>query len=64
MGTGQGGSYFILGEVYYTYAPLSFWTPLATISLPGAIYLTPRQSTSITCTDCTRWLTERGLSLG
>ncbi|HEY1943241.1 MAG TPA: hypothetical protein VGH40_14090 [Roseiarcus sp.] len=52
LGTGQGGSYFILGEVSYTYAPLQLWTPLGTIVLSGSIYLTPRQSTSITCHNC------------
>ncbi|MBV8663423.1 MAG: pilus assembly protein [Hyphomicrobiales bacterium] len=52
IGTGQGGSYFILGEVYYNYAPLQLFVPLSAIMLSGAIYLTPRQSNSITCHNC------------
>jgi Flp pilus assembly protein TadG len=52
IGSGQGGSYFILGEVYYNYAPLQLFVPLSAITLSGAIYLTPRQSNSITCHNC------------
>lgn len=52
IGTGQGGNYFILGEVYYNYAPLQIYMSLSAITLSGAIYLTPRQSTSITCHTC------------
>jgi Flp pilus assembly protein TadG len=53
LGTGQAGSYLILGETNYAYTPLSIFTPVAGLALHDAIYLTPRQSTSITCTDCT-----------
>ena len=53
MGTGQAGSYFVVGEVYYNYTPLNFYTPVSAMTLHDAIYLTPRQSTSINCTDCT-----------
>jgi Flp pilus assembly protein TadG len=53
MGSGQAGSYFVLGEVYYVYTPLNFYTPLSQMTLHDSIYLTPRQSTSISCTDCT-----------
>ena len=52
IGTGQVGNYFILGEVYYTYAPLNLFETLSNLTLSGAIYLTPRQSTGITCTNC------------
>ncbi len=52
IGTGQAGNYFVLGEVYYNYTPLNFYMSLSPISLYGSIYLTPRQSTSITCTTC------------
>jgi Flp pilus assembly protein TadG len=59
MGTGQyntttsQGSFMILGEVFYSYTPLNFYTPVSAMTLHDSIYLTPRQSTSITCTDCT-----------
>ena len=52
MGTGQGGNYFVLGEVYYTYTPLQMFISLSALTLSGSIYLTPRQSTSISCADC------------
>jgi hypothetical protein len=52
IGTGQAGNYFILGEVYYTYTPLNLFETLGNLTLSGAIYLTPRQSIGITCTDC------------
>ena len=52
IGTGQGGNYFVLGEVSYNYAPLQIFMSLSALTLSGAIYLTPRQSTSITCHDC------------
>ena len=52
LGTGQAGNYLVLGEVYYNYTPLNLFTPAAAMTLHDAIYLTPRQSTSITCTDC------------
>ncbi len=52
IGTGQAGNYFVFGEVYYNYIPLNFYMSLSPISLYGSIYLTPRQSTSITCTNC------------
>jgi hypothetical protein len=52
LGTGQAGNYFVLGEVTYNYTPLTIFTPAAALTLHDAIYLTPRQSTSITCTDC------------
>lgn len=52
IGTGQGGNYFILGEAYYNYAPLNIFMQLSSITLTGSIYLTPRQSASITCADC------------
>lgn len=52
MGTGQAGSYFILGEVSYNYTPLNLFTPAAAMTLHDAIYLTPRQSTAITCSNC------------
>jgi hypothetical protein len=52
MGTGQAGNYFVMGQVYYNYTPLDFYTPAAALTLHDTIYLTPRQSTSITCTDC------------
>jgi Flp pilus assembly protein TadG len=52
LGTGQKGTYLILGEVSYNYTPLSLYTPAAALLLKDAIYLTPRQSTSISCTDC------------
>ena len=47
MGTGQAGNYFIMGEVYYTYTPLNFYTPASAQVLHDTIYLTPRASTSI-----------------
>jgi Flp pilus assembly protein TadG len=53
LGTGQAGSYFVLGEVAYNYTPLQIFTPATALTLHDAIYLTPRQSTSISCTDCT-----------
>jgi Flp pilus assembly protein TadG len=52
LGTGQAGNYFILGEVAYNYTPLNFYVSASAMTLQDAIYLTPRQSTSITCTDC------------
>jgi Flp pilus assembly protein TadG len=52
IGTGQGGNYFVLGEVYYAYNPLNIFISLSPMTLMGSIYLTPRQSTSITCGDC------------
>ncbi len=52
IGTGQVGNYFIFGEVYYNYVPLNFYMSLAPINLYGSIFLTPRQSASITCGDC------------
>jgi Flp pilus assembly protein TadG len=52
LGTGQKGTYLILGEVSYNYTPLSLYTPATALTLTDAIYLTPRQSTSISCTDC------------
>jgi Flp pilus assembly protein TadG len=56
IGTGQAGNYFVLGEVYYNYTPLNFYMSLSPITLYGSIYLTPRQSTSITCSNCvTPW---------
>jgi Flp pilus assembly protein TadG len=53
IGTGQAGNCFILGEVYYTYNPLQIFMPLSAITLSGSIYLTPRQSASLSCHDCT-----------
>ncbi|MGO4871516.1 MAG: TadE/TadG family type IV pilus assembly protein [Roseiarcus sp.] len=56
IGTGQVGNYFVLGEVYYNYIPLNFYMSLSAIPLYGSIFLTPRQSTSIICSDCvTPW---------
>jgi len=56
IGTGQAGSYFVFGEVYYNYTPLNFYMSLSPITLYGSIYLTPRQSTSVTCSNCvTPW---------
>ena len=52
IGTGQAGNYFVLGEVYYNYTPLGFYMSLSPITLHGSIFLTPRQSTSITCGNC------------
>jgi Flp pilus assembly protein TadG len=52
IGTGQAGNCFVLGEVFYSYAPLQVYVPLSPITLSGAIYLTPRQSASIKCSDC------------
>jgi Flp pilus assembly protein TadG len=52
LGTGQANSYFVLGEVSYNYTPLNFYVSASALTLHDAIYLTPRQSTSITCTDC------------
>ncbi len=42
LGTGQQGNYFIMGEVYYNYTPLNFYTPASAMTLHDAIYLTPR----------------------
>jgi Flp pilus assembly protein TadG len=53
LGVGQQGNYLVLGEVYYNYAPINLFTQLSAMTLHDSIYLTPRQSTSITCTDCT-----------
>jgi hypothetical protein len=53
LGTGQAGVYLVLGEVAYNYTPLQIFTPASALTLHDAIYLTPRQSTSISCTDCT-----------
>lgn len=47
MGTGQAGNYFILGEVYYNYTPLNFYTPTTAMTLHDAIYLTPRTAASL-----------------
>jgi hypothetical protein len=56
IGTGQAGNYFVLGEVYYNYTPLNFYMSLSPITLYGSIYLTPRQSKSVTCSSCvTPW---------
>ena len=52
LGTGQAGTYFVLGEVSYNYVPLNIFTSVSAMTLHDSIYLTPRQSTSITCTDC------------
>ena len=52
LGTGQAGNYFIMGEVYYNYTPLQIFTPASALTLHDTIFLTPRQSTSISCTDC------------
>jgi Flp pilus assembly protein TadG len=53
LGAGQAGSYLVLGEVTYNYTPINIFPPAAALNLHDAIYLTPRQSTSISCTDCT-----------
>ena len=53
LGTGQAGTFLVLGEVAYNYTPLNIFTPATALTLHDAIYLTPRQSTSISCTDCT-----------
>ena len=56
IGTGQAGNYFVFGEAYYNYTPLNFYMSLSPITLYGSIYLTPRQSTSVTCSNCvTPW---------
>jgi Flp pilus assembly protein TadG len=56
IGSGQVGNYFVFGEVYYNYVPLKFYMSLNAIPLYGSIFLTPRQSTSIICSDCvTPW---------
>jgi hypothetical protein len=47
LGTGQQGNYFIMGEVYYNYTPLNFYTPTTAMTLHDTIYLTPRNSASI-----------------
>ena len=52
LGTGQVGNYFVLGEAYYSYTPLNFYMSLNPMTLSGSIYLTPRQSASITCGNC------------
>jgi Flp pilus assembly protein TadG len=52
IGTGQVGNYFIFGEVYYSYVPLNLYQSLNSMTLYGSIFLTPRQSASITCSDC------------
>jgi Flp pilus assembly protein TadG len=52
LGTGQAGAYFVLGEVYYAFTPLNIFTAVSAMTLHDSIYLTPRQSTSISCTDC------------
>ncbi len=52
IGTGQAGNYFVLGEAAYYYVPFSFYGTFSPLTLYGSIYLTPRQSTSITCTNC------------
>jgi Flp pilus assembly protein TadG len=52
LGTGQKGVYLILGEVSYNYTPLTLFFSAAALTLHDSIYLTPRQSTSISCTDC------------
>ena len=52
LGTGQAGTYLVLGEAAYNYTPLQIFTPASALTLHDAIYLTPRQSTSINCTDC------------
>jgi Flp pilus assembly protein TadG len=48
IGTGQAGNYFVMGEVYYAYTPLNFYTPTTAMTLHDTIYLTPRLSSSIT----------------
>jgi Flp pilus assembly protein TadG len=52
LGAGQQGSYLVLGEVNYNYTPINIFPPAAALNLHDAIYLTPRRSTSISCTDC------------
>lgn len=52
IGTGQAGNYFVFGEAYYNYSPLNFYGSHGALTLYSSIYLTPRQSTSITCADC------------
>jgi Flp pilus assembly protein TadG len=52
LGVGQLGNYLVLGEVYYNYTPINLFTPVSAMTLHDSIYLTPRQSLSITCTDC------------
>ncbi len=47
LGTGQQNNYFIMGEVYYKYTPLNFYTPTTAMTLHDTIYLTPRNSASI-----------------
>ncbi len=47
LGTGQAGNYFIMGEVYYNYTPLNFYTPTTAMTLHDTIYLTPRASASL-----------------
>ena len=47
LGTGQVGNYFILGEVFYNYTPLNFYTPASAMILHDAIYLTPRSASSL-----------------
>ena len=56
----QPSSYYILVQTSYTYTYLA-WIGAATgvlngvtsTTLPGQIYMIPRQSTSVVCTDCT-----------
>ncbi|MGA2495330.1 MAG: hypothetical protein ABSF67_20725 [Roseiarcus sp.] len=52
LGVGQANSYLVLGETAYNYTPLNIYTPATALTLHDAIYLTPRRSTSISCTDC------------
>jgi len=52
LGTGQAGSYLVLGEASYNYTPLNIFAATSALTLHDSIYLTPRQSTSISCTDC------------
>ena len=62
LGTGQAGTYLVLGETNYNYTPLSIFTPAAALTLHDSIYLTPRQSTSISCTDCTTTVDASGVT--
>jgi hypothetical protein len=52
LGVGQAGNYLVLGEAYYNFTPINLFTPISAMTLHDSIYLTPRQSTSISCTDC------------
>lgn len=46
------GTYFLFSEVTYNYAPAANFGLVNSMGLYDSLYMLPRNSTSITCSDC------------